>query len=63
MAPTFYTVNASPPCVVIELLVRKLGLDIERKQVDMLTGEHKKPEYLKVTCQISQLFDLDYLSS
>ena len=43
-----YKVVGSTSCMAVELLVRKLGLDIERIIVDAIHGEHEQPPFLKV---------------
>ncbi|XP_058174972.1 uncharacterized protein LOC131289654 [Anopheles ziemanni] len=47
----FYTLDLSPPCRAIELTVKALGLELERKTVDVLGGAHLKPEFLKLNPQ------------
>ncbi|KFB52546.1 glutathione s-transferase E2 [Anopheles sinensis] len=47
----FYTLDLSPPCRAIELTVKALGLELERKTVDLLGGDHLKPEFLKLNPQ------------
>lgn len=47
--PILYTLHLSPPCRAVELTAKALGLDLEQKVVNLLTGDHLKPDYLKVT--------------
>lgn len=43
-----YTAKISPPGRSVELTAKALGLGLEIRQVNLLAGEHLKPEYLKV---------------
>nr|AEJ87236.1 glutathione s-transferase E1 [Anopheles funestus] len=43
-----YTVHLSPPCRAVELTARALGLDLERKLMNLLAGDNLKPEFLKL---------------
>uniref|UniRef100_A0AAG5DTP0 glutathione transferase n=1 Tax=Anopheles atroparvus TaxID=41427 RepID=A0AAG5DTP0_ANOAO len=47
----FYTLHLSPPCRAVELTAKALGLQLERKIVDLLGGDHLKPEFLKLNPQ------------
>uniref|UniRef100_A0A1Q3FSC8 glutathione transferase n=1 Tax=Culex tarsalis TaxID=7177 RepID=A0A1Q3FSC8_CULTA len=46
-----YTAKISPPGRSVELTAKALGLDLEIRQVNLLAGEHLKPEYLKLNPQ------------
>lgn len=46
--PVLYTVHLSPPCRAVELTAKALGLELERKLVNLLAGENLTPEFLKV---------------
>ncbi|XP_035907315.1 glutathione S-transferase 1-like [Anopheles stephensi] len=46
--PVLYTVGLSPPCRAVELTAKALGLDLERRTVDLLAGDNLKPEFLKL---------------
>ena len=48
MVLTLHTSAFSPPGVAVEILARKLNIDIERKLLDMVNAEHKKPAFMKV---------------
>ena len=44
----FYTFPASANCRKVAAVARELGLELEEKTVDFMSGEHKAPEYLKI---------------
>uniref|UniRef100_A0A8D8IBG7 glutathione transferase n=1 Tax=Culex pipiens TaxID=7175 RepID=A0A8D8IBG7_CULPI len=46
-----YTLNVSAPCRAVELCIKALGLHVDRKIVDLLAGEHLKPEFVKLNPQ------------
>ncbi|EDS27666.1 glutathione-s-transferase theta, gst [Culex quinquefasciatus] len=46
-----YTAKISPPGRSVELTAKALGLGLEIRQVNLLAGEHLKPEYLKLNPQ------------
>uniref|UniRef100_A0AAG5DT32 glutathione transferase n=1 Tax=Anopheles atroparvus TaxID=41427 RepID=A0AAG5DT32_ANOAO len=46
-----YTLHLSPPCRAVELTAKALGLELEQKQVNLLSGDHLKPEFLKLNPQ------------
>ncbi|XP_053667097.1 glutathione S-transferase 1-like [Anopheles marshallii] len=46
--PVLYTVHLSPPCRAVELTAKALGLELERKMVNLLAGDNLKPEFLKL---------------
>uniref|UniRef100_A0A240PKP7 glutathione transferase n=1 Tax=Anopheles christyi TaxID=43041 RepID=A0A240PKP7_9DIPT len=46
--PVLYTVHLSPPCRAVELTAKALGLELERKLVNLLAGENLTPEFLKL---------------
>ncbi|KAL1396326.1 hypothetical protein pipiens_010599 [Culex pipiens pipiens] len=46
-----YTAKISPPGRSVELTAKALGLELEIRQVNLLAGEHLKPEYLKLNPQ------------
>lgn len=43
-----HIVPGSPPCSVALLVAKSLKLNLNVKTVNLLEGEHKKPEFLKV---------------
>ncbi|KAH8254795.1 hypothetical protein KR032_012223 [Drosophila birchii] len=45
---TLYGIDASPPVRSVLLTLNALGLDFEYKIVNLMTGDHLKPEYLKI---------------
>lgn len=46
-----YTLTVSPPCRAVELCIKALGLHVDRWIVDLLAGEHLKPEFVKLNPQ------------
>lgn len=53
---TLYYTIMSPPSRCILTVAEAIGLDLEKKNVDLFKGEHLTPEYLKVneSCTKSQ---------
>lgn len=49
--PVIYTFNLSPPCRAVDLCANALGIDLERKVINLLTGDQLKPEFLKINPQ------------
>ncbi|XP_017087052.2 glutathione S-transferase 1-1-like [Drosophila bipectinata] len=45
---TLYGIDGSPPVRSVHLTLHALGLKYDYKIVNLMTGEHLKPEYLKV---------------
>lgn len=41
-------INGSPPCRSVLVCAEALGLKLEQQQVDLLGGEHRKQDFLKV---------------
>ncbi|KAH8357788.1 hypothetical protein KR200_009148 [Drosophila serrata] len=46
--PTLYGIDGSPPVRSVLLTLKALGLDFDYKIVNLMAGEHLKPEYLKI---------------
>ncbi|XP_055635895.1 glutathione S-transferase 1-like [Toxorhynchites rutilus septentrionalis] len=46
-----YTIHVSPPCRAVELTAKALGIDLDQRVVNLLEGEHLKPEFLKLNPQ------------
>ncbi|KXJ72418.1 hypothetical protein RP20_CCG018086 [Aedes albopictus] len=49
--PILYLIHLSPPCRTVELCAKALGVELELKEVNLLGGEHLKPEFLKLNPQ------------
>lgn len=49
--PILYTLHLSPPCRAVELTAKALGLDLEQRVVNLLTGDHLKPDFVKMNPQ------------
>lgn len=60
---TLYYTRGSPPARACLLLARYLELDIEIKEIDILSGEHRNEEFSKINPQkkIPVLTDGDFL--
>lgn len=55
-----YQVIGSGPCRAVRLAAAAIGVDINLKNVDLLNGEHMKPEFLKVTFN-GVFYEMKYL--
>ncbi|XP_054711352.1 uncharacterized protein LOC129220942 [Uloborus diversus] len=51
MTIDFYQIPASPPCRAVTFTAQQLGVKLNEKYVDLLNGEHLKPEFLKMNPQ------------
>lgn len=49
MAPKLYMIAASPPVRSVLLCAKAIGLELDLQEVDLVNGDHLKPEYLKVS--------------
>jgi len=49
MKPTLHSLSFSAPCRAVEMVADVLNLDIDRKTVDLMKGEHLSPEYMKIS--------------
>lgn len=47
----FYYMDMSPPCRAVMLTAKAVGVDLNLKLVNIMTGDHRKPEFLKVNPQ------------
>lgn len=43
-----YTAKLSPPGRSVELTAKALGLDLDIKPINLIAGDHLKPEFVKV---------------
>ncbi|KFB53518.1 AGAP004378-PA-like protein [Anopheles sinensis] len=59
----FYHLPLSAPCQSVRLVAKALGLHLNLKEVNLLAGEHLKPEFLKINPQhcIPTLVDNDFV--
>ncbi|XP_075542448.1 glutathione S-transferase 1-like [Dermacentor variabilis] len=48
MPYTMYNLYGSPPCALVRMLAKHIGVDLELKTVDTFKREHMSPEYLKM---------------
>lgn len=44
----FYYVPGSAPCRAVQMTAKAVGVELNLKHTDLLSGEHLKPEFLKV---------------
>lgn len=49
MMPILYYLPPSPPCRTVLLLGRLLELDFDLRAINILEGEHLKPEFVQVS--------------
>uniref|UniRef100_A0A182YJR6 glutathione transferase n=1 Tax=Anopheles stephensi TaxID=30069 RepID=A0A182YJR6_ANOST len=59
----FYHLPLSAPCQAVRLVAKALKLHLNLKELDLLSGEHLKPEFLKINPQhtIPTLVDNDFV--
>jgi len=48
MAPTLYHTAMSPPCRAVAMVAKMIGLELNLVEVNLMAGEHLKPEFLKL---------------
>lgn len=53
----FYQLPGSPPCRAVALTAAALDIEMNFKQVNLMNGEHLKPEFLKVFLRIRISFE------
>ena len=46
-----YYLPGSPPCRAVLLTAKALGLEMNLKRLELMKGEHLKPEFLKINPQ------------
>jgi len=46
--PTFYYFPFSAPCRAVMMTAKSINLQLDMKKVDLMKGEHKEPEFLKI---------------
>lgn len=54
--PILYVALLSQPCRSVLMTCADLGIEFEQRIVDLHKGEHKTPEYLKVSFSFSIVF-------
>ena len=42
----FYYMDLSAPCRAVMLTAKAIGINLNKKHVDLMTGEHLKPEFV-----------------
>lgn len=47
MMPVLHYLPPSPPCRAVLLLGRMLNIEFDLKQVNLMEGEHLKPEFIQ----------------
>lgn len=55
MGLDFYMLLGSAPCSIVQMTAKAVGVDLNLKVVDLFTGEHLKPEYLKVSIALLKM--------
>ncbi|KAH6931967.1 hypothetical protein HPB50_001857 [Hyalomma asiaticum] len=48
MPYTLYNLYGSPPCALVRMLAKHIGVDLDLKNLDAFNREHLTPEYLKI---------------
>lgn len=48
MTIDFYYMSLSPPCRVVQMAAEALGVDLNLKLTNLVTGDHLTPEFIKV---------------
>nr|XP_015908471.2 glutathione S-transferase 1 [Parasteatoda tepidariorum] len=51
MGIVLYGMDASPPCAAVRLTLGHLGIAFDSKLVELSTGDHLKPEFIKINPQ------------
>jgi len=51
MTIDLYYLPGSAPCRAVQMAAKAVGVDLNLKLVNLLTGDHLKPEYLKINPQ------------
>lgn len=49
MAPILYMLDISPPVRGVMLAAKAIGVKLEYKEVDLITGDHLTDAYVKVS--------------
>ena len=44
-----YMDDTSPPCHAVLMTAQHIGVEFNKKMVDIVAGDHMKPEFLKVS--------------
>ncbi|KAH6931962.1 hypothetical protein HPB50_001852 [Hyalomma asiaticum] len=47
MPYTLYNIYGSPPCGLVRMLAKHIGVDLQLNNLNTLKNEHRTPEYLK----------------
>ena len=47
----FYYMDVSPPCRAVKLTAAALGLSLNLKPLDLMAGDHMKPEFVAINPQ------------
>lgn len=55
MAIDIYITDSSPPCHAVLMTADYLGIKLNKKNIDVMSGEQYKPEFIKVS--------IDFISS
>lgn len=63
MSVDLYYLSLSPPCRAVMMTAYMAGVDVNLKVVNMLAGDHLKPEFLKINPlhQVPVLVDGDFI--
>ena len=63
MAIEFFFMNASPPSRMVWMVLKALKLDFDAKEVNLMEGAQKKPEFLAINPRgkVPAIKDGDYV--
>ncbi|XP_075144560.1 glutathione S-transferase 1-like [Haematobia irritans] len=58
-----YCITKSPPCRAVFLVAKALGIELNRKYINLQSGEHLEPEFIKINPQhtVPTLIDGDFV--
>lgn len=48
--PVLHYLPPSPPCRAVLLLGKLINIEFDLRLIDLLKGEHLKPEFIEVNC-------------
>lgn len=51
MVLDFYYVPGSAPCRAVQMAAKAVGVELNLKLTDLMSGEHLKPEFVAVSIQ------------
>lgn len=55
MVLDFYYLPASAPCRSVQMVAKAVGVELNCKYLDLMSGEHLKPEFIKVRTKFLEM--------